>query len=150
MAKLSDIGMVRNEYFILDCDDKCYDDFFPFEWRFENKTEFDLELFGILNNLDTCGMFKIIGSFSADRQDAFFMDVIKKSVKVVSEGDAVFVKGLCKFSYPIPEGSEDKMFTTHEHYGDDYLCEFWNAENGGTGIYIYLGKIAAEMFSMHN
>lgn len=142
--------MVRNEYFILSCDDEGYDSRFPFEWRFENKTEFDRELLGILNNLDTCKMFKIIGSFSADRQDAFFMDVIKESVKVVSEGDAVFVKGLCKFSYPISEGSEDKMFTTHEHYGDDFLCETWHTEDLWAGIYIYLGKIAAEKFSMRN
>lgn len=148
MAKLSDSGIVKNEYFILTCKEGVL--YSPFEWRFDNKNDFDVELLDILNNLDTCKMFKIIGSFSADRQDAFFMDVIKESVKVVSDGNGVFVSGRCKFSYPIPEGSEDKMFTTHEHYGDDFLWETWHTEDCWTGIYIYLGEITAEMFSMRN
>lgn len=159
MMKLSDSGMIKNEYFILTCKE---DDLYSsFEWRFDNKNDFDVELLDILNNLDVCDMFKIIGFLGDDvDRDAFYMSAIKESIKVVSDGNGVLVSGRCKFTYPICEGFDDKMFTTHEHYGDDFLCEIWNINDingdgkyhnsGKKGIYIYLGHLAIIKFSMHD
>ena len=133
--------MVDNEYFILTNVEGLK---FSFEWRFVNKDDFDTELTEVLNNFADCSNFKIIGSVGEELGDCFFMNVIKDSCKVEVNGNDVFVRGMCKYDSLY---LDDRLLMVHEHYGDDFLCEFWDLEDNMKGIHIYLGKYAIDKFS---
>lgn len=42
---------------------------------------------------------------------------------------------------------DDRLLMVHEHYGDDFLCEFLYLEDNMKSIYIYLGKYTIDKFS---